>query len=578
MRFEGESKLAEMREYYENAVSAAQGAFEEFTMHRAQYRGDNAIDGSSERAAFCRNVTYEVIESIVTTVIPAARVEAGEVTEENTRLAESVERLCSSLRHRMNFERVNDITERDATITGAAVYLLEWDESIRRRGSKGEVCISAVDPTDFFPQPNRSLVEDMDYCFIRSRTTRSDLMERYGEHISELLGEAVDDGDGETVEVVTCFYFNSDGLLSKFVFSGDCVLEDVENYYSRKAFVCKRCGKSREYCDCGEFEGVWVDRDYEEIDGSLVGSREKTVRVPWYYPRRMPVVVRTNITRIDRWYGESDCEFLRPYQQELNKLESRIHAKVMGASVIPVLPAESELRLDNSINARVLRLREGEDKGRYGVINTAVDISQDMENAERVYQMAKRSMGITDSFQGHADNTALSGRAKQIQVDQSAGRMASKRVMKQLAFAEMDRIVFEYYLAYADEPRKLSYVDSMGKRKSDEFNRYDFIRRDERTGEYYYYDDFLFAVDSTNERETEREMLAEKLLSQFPTGILGEPSSAAAVLRLWQCMDKLHHPLGRFNSEYFAAFGERTADALGSMAESEGKAADGADA
>ena len=46
-------------------------------------------------------------------------------------------------------------------------------------------------------------------------------MERYGEHISELLGEAVEDGDGETVEVVTCFYFNADGLLSKFVFSGD---------------------------------------------------------------------------------------------------------------------------------------------------------------------------------------------------------------------------------------------------------------------------------------------------------------------------------------------------------------------
>ena len=128
MRFEGESKLGVMREYYENAVSAAQGAYEEFNAHRAQYRGDNAIDGSSERAAFCRNVTYEVIESIVSTVIPAARVEAGEVTEENGRLAESVERLCSALRHRMDFERVNDITERDATITGAAVYLLEWDE------------------------------------------------------------------------------------------------------------------------------------------------------------------------------------------------------------------------------------------------------------------------------------------------------------------------------------------------------------------------------------------------------------------------------------------------------------------
>ena len=551
MRFEGESKLQGMREYYENAVSAAKTAYEEFTTHRAQYRGDNSIDGSVERAAFCRNVTYEVIESIVSTVIPAARVEAGEVTEENGRLAESVERLCSSLRHRLDFERVNDITERDTTITGASVYLLEWDDSVRKRGSKGEVCISAVDPTDFFPQPNRSLIEDMDYCFIRSRTTRLDLMERYGIESLKSLGEAAED-DGETLEVITCFYFNAEGELSKFVFSGECVLEDVENYYSRKTLLCKRCGKSPEFCDCGKFERVYVDRDYEEIDARLVGGREGTVRVPWYYPKRMPVVVRTNITRIDRWYGESDCEFLRPYQQELNKLESRIHSKVMGASVIPVLPAESEFRLDNSINTRVLRLREGEDKGRYGVINTAVDISQDMENAERVYQMAKRSMGITDSFQGHADNTALSGRAKQIQVDQSNGRMASKRVMKQLAFAEMDRIIFEYYLAYADEPRKLSYVDSMGRRKSDEFNRYDFIKRDEKTGEYYYYDDFLFAVDSTNEREAEREQLAEKLLSAFPSGILGEPSTSDAVLRLWQCMDKLHHPLGRFNSEYFS--------------------------
>ena len=568
MRFEGESKLGVMREYYENAVSAAQGAYEEFITHRAQYRGDNAIDGSSERAAFCRNVTYEVIESIVSTVIPAARVEAGEVTEENGRLAESVERLCSALRHRLDFERVNDITERDATITGAAVYLLEWDESVRKRGSKGEVCISAIDPTDFFPQPNRALVEDMDYCFIRSRTTRLDLMERYGYHVADSLGEVADgDGDGETVEVVTCFYFNGDGLLSKFVFSGDCVLEDMENYYSRKTLVCKRCGNSQENCHCGSFAGKYVDRDFEEIDGRLIGAGEGTVRVPWYYPKRMPVVVRTNITRIDRWYGESDCEFLRPYQQELNKLESRIHAKVMGASVIPVLPAESEFRLDNSINTRVLRLREGEEKGRYGVINTAVDISQDMENAERVYQMAKRSMGITDSFQGHADDTALSGRAKQIQVDQSAGRMASKRVMKQLAFAEMDRIIFEYYLAYADEPRKLSYVDSMGKRKSDEFNRYDFIRRDEKSGEYYYYDDFLFAVDNTNEREAEREILAEKLISAFPTGILGEPSSASSVLRLWQCMDKLHHPLGRFNSEFFAALADGGLPDVGAEAE-----------
>jgi hypothetical protein len=97
----------------------------------------------------------------------------------------------------------------------------------------------------------------------------------------------------------------------------------------------------------------------------------------------------------------------------------------------------------------------------------------------------------------------------------------------------------------------------MGRRKSDEFNRYDFIRFDPESGEYYYYDDLIFAVDSTNERETEREQLSEKLLSQFGTGILGDPSSPESVLRLWQCLDKLHHPLGRFNSEYFARIERR---------------------
>ena len=40
-------------------------------------------------------------------------------------------------------------------------------------------------------------------------------------------------------------------------------------------------------------------------------------RIPWYAPKSMPIVIRTNITRADRWYGQSDCAFIRPYQQEI---------------------------------------------------------------------------------------------------------------------------------------------------------------------------------------------------------------------------------------------------------------------
>ena len=548
------NKLQRMQEYYESAVIASQSARTDFEKHRAQYRGDTAIDGSNEKAAFCRNVTYEIIESIVSTVIPSARVEAEEFTAENEQLAATVERLCMKERNRIDFERIVDITERDVTVAGVAIYLLEWDNRIRRRGTDGAVCVSAVDPTDFFPQPNRSEIRDMDYCFIRGRTTVRDLTERYSlsREAAEMLSPSADEEsrDGETVEVVTAFYYDTEGRLSKFIFSGDVVLEDIPNYYSRKIKTCSNCGKSHEKCTCGKYTPVLTDQYYEEINARELKSiglehcKDETVRIPWYTPNSMPIVIRTNITRSDRWYGESDCEFIRPYQQELNKLESRIHAKLMGASVFPVLPIESEFRIDNSINTRVLRLREGENKGAYGVIDTTVDIEQDIANAERVYQMAKRSMGITDSFQGHADATAQSGRAKQIQVDQSAGRMASKRVMKQVAFAEMDRIIFELYLAFSDQPRKLTYVDSMGKRVSDSFSRYDFLRYDESRGEYYYYDDFLFATDTADEMESKREQISDKLVSQFSSGVLGDPHEYSSVLRLWQCLDRLHHPLG----------------------------------
>lgn len=562
MRIDGD-KLKIISEYYALAVNAAADAQSEFALYRAQYNGDNAIDGSNERALFVRNVTYELIETLVSTVIPSARVKAGVYSTENDRRARTIERLCDKLRDRIDFERINDVTERDTTVTGAAVYLLEWDSRVKsQRGISGDVCISAVDPCDFFPQPDRFRVQDMDYCFIRSRTTKRDVEERYGVSPYVTAGLDMSDngagGDGDTVEVVTCYYYGDDGRIAKFVFSGDTVLEDISNYYSRKRRICRNCRAVEEECRCKSPKMILVDDEPETVRaekianaGGEVNDDAAEIKIPWYVPRSLPVVIRTNITSSGRWYGQSDCKFIRPYQQEINKLESRIHSKIMNSTVIPVLPSDSELRIDNSINSRVLRLREGETRDQYGVIDTTVDVSQELENAERIYEMAKRAMGITESFQGQADDTAISGKAKQIQVEQAAGRMASKRVMKQVAFAEMDRIIFELYLAYADEARPLSYVDSFGRVQNDSFNRYSFIKRDPVSGEYYYDDNFLFSTDDLNELETERKRLAEESVEYFKNGLFGDQSQWSSILRFWQSLERLKHPLGRFNVEYF---------------------------
>ena len=180
----------------------------------------------------------------------------------------------------------------------------------------------------------------------------------------------------------------------------------------------------------------------------------------------------------------------------------------------------------------------------FGRIDLQVDLTQDISQSERLYQQSKRIMGITDSYQGQADSTAQSGKAKQIQVNQSAGRLDSKRKMKNAAYAEIDEVIFLYYLAYADEPRAMSYVDSMGRLQNAQFNRYDFIERDEN-GEYYYNTQYLFGTDPTGDVEQSRETIWSENRLNFQNGCYGNPQQLETLLIFWQQMERHHYPDAR---------------------------------
>ena len=95
-----------------------------------------------------------------------------------------------------------------------------------------------------------------------------------------------------------------------------------------------------------------------------------------------------------------------------------------------------------------------------------------------------------------------------MQINQAAGRLDSKRRMKNAAYAEIDQIIFQLYLAYSDEPRPASYIDELGRRQNSTFNRYDFIERDEG-GEYYYNDEYIFSADASIDVERSRELMWE---------------------------------------------------------------------
>ena len=570
---ETQDRLAFFKDLYQKSKDKHAPLYERLLRYRAQYKGSRAIDRSSTEASVVRNITYELIESQVSTLIPTPAVEAKHYTEGNERCAKAIEHLCSSLRRELPFEKLNDIDERYTYVYGGSVWFVEWDAQSNRNGRAGAARISCLSPLDFIPEPGIFEIEDMEYCFLRFESTYADLSRRYDVPIERFAEAGNDTETGDTVEMILAFWRGEDGYINAFAFAEDVILLDVEDYYARKGERCRVCGKTRSLCACAHphyvlssEEEEFLTEDLSLSSGGVIPALSPALRkegdtpdphallptrLPYYRPRRFPIVIRKNTSEEKSLFGQSDCEFIRPQQQQINKIESRILEKLMRSGVTPILPDDAEMTLDNSIFGQVIKLRAGDEKDRYGILDTTPAITQDITQSDRLYEHAKRILGITDTYLGMSDGTATSGYAKQVQVEQAAGRLESKRKMKQTAYAELDRILFEYHLAYADESRPISYKDAFGKQKNAIFNRYDFIVYRPETGKYEYNDDFLFSVDLGGGVEQRREELWQKNLENLTAGTLGDPADPATLLHYWLCQERARYPHAKENVEYF---------------------------
>ena len=600
IEYEGEGgKLAFFKQLYEESKAASDEEYELLDRHLEQYRGSAKIDGSDVEAKMVRNITYELIESQVTGYIPNPSVSPKMWSERNERNARSVEVLLRNLRDDLPYEAMNDMDERYSPIYGGSVWLVEWDNSITTHNTVGGVKLSCLSPKHFVGQPNIYSVSDMEYCFITFETTKEDIERRYGVR-PEVAEEAASDeyADDHTATLYVCYYKNEEDKICQYIWSADTEILDIDDYYARKRSYCKVCGKREELCNCEKPKTYLVNEEFEEPirdilcsdgsvipamsevirDGQIVMEEQKTMateadgspafemgadgvvtplmttvmvpkteqtRLPFYQIDVFPIVIRKNTSQEDKLIGQSDCEFIRPQQQAINKIESRMMEKLIGAGVYPIVPEDCSVDLDNSVFKTVFRAKPNT-YNLYGRVDLQVDISRDMAQAERLYDQAKRILGITDSFQGQADSTAQSGKAKQLQIQQAAGRLDSKRQMKNAAYSELDLIIFRYYLAYADEPRPAVYKDAEGKLQNVIFNRYDFLERDE-AGEWYYNDQYLFRADASMDVDKVRETLWQENRLNFQQGAYGDPAQPQSQLIFWQNMERAHYPWARDN-------------------------------
>ena len=533
------------KELYHAAKEVHSEVCSELEVHMRQYLGSYEIDNSSERATTVRNVTYEVIESQIDPDIPYPKAEPEIYTEKGERCAHAIERLCRTVRERLPFESLNDLDERYTYIYGGSIWYVEWDNPTE------STTVHCLSPLSFIPQPGLTEIGDMEYCFLRFTTTRSELMRKYGitaEQSQLALCEFEYDGSfgSDTVSLVVCFYRDEDGEVGRVIFSGELLLSDTPKYYKRKRTVCKKCGLSLSECRCDSPDFQVVEEELETI----TDAAGRDVLIPYYTPKDFPIVIRKNTSAEREILGNSDCAMIRPQQQAINKIESRILKKLLRAGVTPIMPEDSTVTLTNAVFGQVIKMRAGESADNYSVIDTTPDVSQDIEEANRLYDQAKRVLGISDALQGTDSLSTESGYARELKIAQASSRLESKKRMKYLAYSEIYRLIFQHYLAFSDQARPLYYLDPTGEEHLTEFNRRDFVEGDGYGG-LYYSDYYLFSVDLNSGSEYQREALWERNLANLQSGTLGDKTLPSTLLLYWQSQERAHYPYARENVEYF---------------------------
>ena len=456
-------------------------------------------------------------------------------------------------------------------------------------------------------------IEDMDYVILKMPQTKEYIKRRYGVDVSdegeedpEIKGDDGSPSD-DMVTQYLAYYRNKNGGIGLFSWVTDYVLIDLEDYQARRLKKCATCGamepaedlesldaptldgtppgghgtmtrNGRKACPyCGGTKWESAEQDYEELpnpvmrsDGSTVGGMvervtldetmvdamglpipvtvQEPMRVPYYKPDIYPVILQKNVSVYGKFLGDSDIDKIADQQNSTNRLEAKILDKLLKSGSFVTLPPAAHID-NNAEDMKTLRTDSPGDQAMIGVYTLQGDVEQDLVYLSQIYEEARQVIGITDSFQGRADRTATSGKAKEFAAAQSAGRLESKRVMKNAAYAALFEAMFKFKLAYCDEPRPVTAHDDQGNPVYEEFNRWDFLEQDE-AGEWYWNDQFLFSTDDTAPLANNREAMWQEARMNLQTGAFGDPSQLQTLILFWSQMETLHYPMAAEAKQY----------------------------
>lgn len=544
-------------ELYNDAVAKRSNMDKQIKRRTDLYKGiaqpiDPKTGMPAKKKADCkRNMCFELIETQINNAIPQPKVTPRDA--ENIDLAMDLEGYLQMEMDRLCSEETNDNAERGVLKQGSGFYLVGWDETKSTPVSQGELFVKYYPLKDVYLQPGVTEFHDLEYIFVKDLVSKKKIKDVYG----------VDIPEGPEFKglntLITVYYYNDDGEVSRYgwIENTDCVVFDEEGYELRKIKVCKECGEplhDKKECHlCGSKKHEYVTLEKETLPEDLIkgdpskpGTEQVIAKagtaIPYYKINELPFVMRKNISDDESIYGVSDIDRLEGNQISMNKILTKMEENVMKAGSFVTMPTTANIpNTDETL--KIVRLKDPNSIKAFSVQTVQANMQQDNILQEQFYQMGRDSLGITDSYQGKRDTTAESGKAKQVSAAQAAGRMESKRRMKDAAYADLYRLMFKFLLAYCDEPRTYARMKPNGEYIKGTFSRYNYL--DGELGGVYYNDRFLFSVDDASTLSTNRTAMWQETTNNLMAGALGNPADPQTLLLYWNIMKGLNYPLAK---------------------------------
>lgn len=582
---EWKKKLEDAKDQYGSQRKKMKLYAEYYAGTRTMQPNPNISKAPSKVATNVRNIVYELLETEVDSSIPMPKVRPLHADDEE--LAHKIEHYLENKIRQCNLITTNDVMERNTTIFGGDFFHVQWDVNRGLHSEIGDLRITEVHPKKLIPQPGVTELDNMDYFFIQELMTKKMVKRVYGEDVSDAENDETEYTSGTTntdiVTVNTAYYHNDKGGIGVYIWCDRIELLDMEDYQSRYLDRCAKCGtvmKNGVCPECGSKKSKKLPEEYEELidaieiksdfggmlpppeepvldengvpvpmldengmpimNGQEMQIKKTKKKVPYYKPNVYPIVLRKNITENDRFLGGSDVAPIIDQQDTIKKLGTKINEKLLKGGSYVTLPKGKKVKTTDE-ELKIIEIDNPAEKAAIDVINVQPNVQNDLNYQEVNYQWAKNMLGVTDAYQGRFSASEVSGSARQYAINQAAGRLESKRVMKNEAYAKLYEIMFKYWLAYSDQTAEISTTDAEGKTSFEQMNRHDFLRLD-KAGEFYWDDEFIFETDPTSTLMANREAMWNQTDMKLQSQAFGPLGDMETLRTYWTFMKAMGYP------------------------------------